>query len=110
MDSYPERVVILTRTLAAADATGEEVQSFPDPDPGTGEHWARIETASGGETLDAPRYSYTSRTLRFRHEVPLTAVDMVRLKDTGAECIVSGVWRERKKDGWGWQTVCTIQG
>lgn len=106
---YRERVVILTRVLAAADATGEEVESWPDPAEGEGEHWAKIEAPGSGETLDANRQSYTTMVLRFRHLVTLEAVDRVRLKATGAEYGVTGIHRERTAAG-GWQTVCSLVG
>lgn len=106
---YRDRVVILTRSLAAADDTGEEVESWAEPDPGTGEHWARLEAPAGGETMDANRQSYRTMTLRFRHVVPLEAVDRVRLKETGDEFGVTGVHKERSESG-GWQTVCSLIG
>lgn len=107
---YRTRVVILTRTLATSDETGEEVESWPDPAAGAGEAWAKIEATAGGETATDPRYSYRTLTLRFREAVTLAAVDKVRLKDTGDEYIVTGVWTERKAAGNGTQTVCSITG
>src|SRR5262245_27980087 len=91
---YRERVVILTRELATADAVGEEVESWPTPQPlGTGEHYAKFPAAGGAETADAPRGSYGTLTMRFRHEVPLTAVDKIRLKADARVFSVVGVWR-----------------
>lgn len=110
MVRYTERIVVLARTLAAADGVGEEVESWPDPDAGTNEHWAAIEASGGGESTDAPRQSYRTRTLRFRHEITLAAVDKVRFKATDEDWIVTGVWSEPKVDGWGFQTVCTVVG
>lgn len=106
---YRDRVVILTRTLAAADATGEEVESWPDPAAGTGEHWAKLEGPAAGETLDETRQSYQTITLRFRHEVTLAPVDMVRLKDQDTDWTVTAVWQERNESG-GWCTVCNAIG
>ncbi|HEY1191938.1 MAG TPA: hypothetical protein VGE74_30185 [Gemmata sp.] len=105
---YPDRIAILPRVLAAPDAPGEEVPSWPDPDPAQ-EHWARIEAPSGSETGDPPAGSSQSMVLRFRHVVTVAAVDHVRLKDTGDEFAVLGVWRERVTDGGrGFQTVALI--
>lgn len=105
---YRDYVLILPRVLADADATGEEVGSWPDPDPAEG-HWARIEAPGGSEGAAPPVQSGDSATLRFRHEAPVAAVDHVRLDDGGAEYAVTGVWRERSGCG-GWQTVCSISG
>lgn len=107
---YRTRVVILARALATADTTGEEVESWPDPDPGTGEAWAKIDATAGAETTDQPRYAYRTLTLRFREVVTLAAIDKVRFKDTGDEYTVTGVWTERRAEGNGSQTVCTLSG
>lgn len=103
---YPDRIEILPRVLAAADATGEEVESWPDPNPVQG-HWARIESASGSDGADAPRGSGAGLQLRFRHTVTIAAVDRLRVKDSQEEYGVTGVWRERAEDG-GWQTVVSL--
>ena len=106
---YKDRVVILTRTLASADGSGEEVESWPDPAPGTGTHFANIEQPASGETADANRQSFNTFRIRFRHAVALEAVDRVRIKDTGNEYAITGVTRERAPWG-GWQTVATVVG
>lgn len=107
---YRERVVILTRELASPDATGEEAESWPTPQPlGTGEHWAKFDGAGAGETADAPRQSFGTVALRFRHAVTLKAVDRVRLKEDGRVFVVAGVRRERAPWG-GWQTACELVG
>jgi head-tail adaptor len=107
---YRERVVILTRETASADATGEEVESWPTPQPlGTDEHWARFEGVGGGETTDAPRQSYGTLTLRFRNAVTVTAVDRIRSKEDGRVFAIGSVHRERAPWG-GWQTVCVLAG
>ena len=103
---YAELVLVLTRTLAAADGTGEEVESWPDPPSRTGRHWAKIEGPSGAETADATRASYDTLTVRFRHAVTIEAVDHFRLTENSAEYAVTGVSRERAPWG-GWQTVVT---
>lgn len=107
---YVERVIILTRSLAAADGVGEEVESWPDPTAGTNEHWAAIDGITGSESVDTLRQSARTITLRFRTEVTLEAVDMIRMKATEEDFTVTGVWRERRKDGPGFQTVCTMVG
>lgn len=104
---YQERVAVLPRVLAAADAPGEEVESWPDPVPAQ-EHWAVIENPTGFEASDTPKQSNNAMQLRFRHQIPLAATDRVRLKDSGDVWCVVGVWRERCTDAPGWQTVCTL--
>jgi head-tail adaptor len=104
---YKERVVILTRSLATIDSQGEEVESWPDPSAGTGEHWARWESPTGFETVDETRRSEVTANLRFRNKVTLAAVDHVRLKETSQEYAVVGVWLERGESGQ-WQTVCSV--
>jgi hypothetical protein len=109
--TYPDRVVILTRALAAAStgSLGERVESWPDPAAGTGEHWCRIESPGGGEQPTAVRQSTAALRLRFRHVVALAAVDRVRVKETEDVYAVVGVWRERAEHG-GWVTVCDLSG
>lgn len=106
--SYREWVTILPVQLAAPDATGEEVESWPDPPAVTTRHAARFEAAAGGETATAQRQTFRTHTLRFRHEVPLTAADKVSID--GTTYGVTGAWRERDKDGRGFQTVATLVG
>lgn len=96
------------RTLAAADATGEEVESWAAANP-VEQHWAMIEAPAAGETANAPRASFQTMRLRFRHEITLEAVDHVKIEDTSDEFAVTGVWRERSECG-GWQTVCSLAG
>jgi hypothetical protein len=103
---YRDRIAILPRVLAGADAPGEEVDSWPDPRPAR-EHWARIEAPGGDESNENPRGSGNSATLRFRTLVVLAAVDRVRIKETGDVYSVTGVWRERAENN-GWQTVCSL--
>lgn len=103
---YTDKVTILTRSLAAAATNGEEVESWPDPAAGTGQHYAKIEGPAAGETADATRAAFATLTVRFRHEVTITAVDHFRLNDGLAEYAVTGVRRERAPWG-GWQTVVT---
>lgn len=105
---YRDWVSIYPRTLADADATGEEVETWLEADPPS-QHWARIEAASGSEATAAPRQSGQGMQVRFRHEVELTAVDHVYLEEAGDEYAVTGVWRERSECG-GFQTVCSISG
>ena len=106
---YTERVVILRRTLAAADGTGEQIESWAEPEAGSGVHFAKVEASASSESLDANRQSATTRTLRFRHAVTLDAVDRVRLKASGEEYAVTGVHSEAAPWG-GTQTVCTLIG
>lgn len=106
-DTYPDRIAVLPRVLAAADATGEEVESWPDPTPAQ-EHWARIDSFTGTADGELPRGADERLRLLFRHLVTLAAEDRVRLKDTGDVYSVVGVWRERHPSGRGWQTVCSL--
>lgn len=106
--SYREWVTILPRTLANPDATGEEVESWPDPPADTTQHAARFDANSGGETTTTQRQTYRTLTLRFRHEVELTAVDKVRID--GTTYGVTGVWRERAAEHRGFQTLATLIG
>lgn len=103
---YRDRVAILPRVLASADATGEQVESWPDPNPAQ-EHWAEIETPNGSEASDTPKQSNNALRLRFRHLVTLAAVDRVRLKESDDVWCVVGLWRERSECG-GWQTVALL--
>lgn len=105
--TYPDRIAILPRVLASPDAPGEEVASWPDPDP-VQEHWARIESPTGTETGDPPAGSSQTMILRFRHVVTVATVDHVRLKDISTEYAVLGAWRERCTDAPGFQTVALI--
>lgn len=105
---YREWVTLLPRQLAAPDATGEEVESWPDPPADTTRHAAKFEAAAGGETAQAQRQTFRTLTLRFRHEVPLTAADKVVID--GTTYAVTGAWRERAREGRGFQTVATLIG
>lgn len=106
LGEYRDMVAILPRVLAAVDATGEEVESWPTPSP-VQENWARIESPGGTEASDTPKQSNSAMRLRFRHLVTLAAVDRVTLKETADTWAVVGVWRERSECG-GWQTVCSL--
>ncbi|HYH63684.1 MAG TPA: head-tail adaptor protein [Urbifossiella sp.] len=108
LGSYREWVTILPVQLAAPDATGEEVESWPDPPADTTRHAARFDAAAGGETAAAPRQTFRTHTLRFRCEVPLTAADRVEID--GTTYGVTGAWRERAAEGRGFQTVATLVG
>lgn len=103
---YRDWVLILPVSRAVADATGEEVESWPTPDPAT-PHAAMIEGPGGSETANNIRGSGQTFNLRFRHEVELYAVDRVQLSETDEVFEVTGVWREWNK---GWQTVCSVSG
>lgn len=103
---YRDLIEVLPRTLAAADAGGEEVASWPDPTPAQ-RHWARIESAGGSDSAAAPAGSGAGLQIRFRHLVTVAAVDRVRVRETGDVYGVTGVWRERDESG-GWQTLCTL--
>lgn len=105
---YSASVSRLPRTLAGADATGEEVESWTAASPAQ-THWAKIEGPNGSESTGAPRGSGDGMRLRFRHLITLNAVDHVHLNDIGAEYAVTGVWSERSECG-GFQTVCSIAG
>lgn len=105
---YLDWVLILPVSRAVADATGEEVESWPTPDPAV-PHAAKIEGPGGDEATSNLRGSGQGFNLRFRHEVDLYAVDRVQLSETDEVFEVTGVWRERLRGG-GWQTVCTVSG
>lgn len=105
---YREWVTILPRILASPDATGEEVESWPDPPADPTRHAARFEAVSGGETAQAQRQTYRNLTLRFRHEVPVEATDKLSIDDE--TYAVTGVWRERATEGRGFQTLASIIG
>lgn len=105
---YREWVTILPRTLAAPDATGEEVESWPDPPADTTRHAARFEVSAGGETAQAQRQTFNTFTIRFRGEVPLSAVDRVSIE--GEVYTVTAVWSERSEIGRGWQTLASLVG
>lgn len=105
---YKDRAEIYPRTLAAADAHGQEVESWAAADPAQ-KHWARIEAPAGSESAAAPVASGDGLTLRFRTLVTLAAVDHVYIAEAEAEYAVTGVWKERAECG-GWQTVCSLSG
>lgn len=104
---YKDHVERYVRTLAAADAQGEEVESWAAA--GTPEkHWAKIETPSGGEG-GVPVASFDGLRVRFRTLVTLLATDHVYVTESGDEYAVAGVWKERAEGG-GWQTVANLSG
>jgi head-tail adaptor len=107
--SYRDRVRILTRSLAAADGMGEEVESWPDPGAGNNEHWCRREQPAGGEAPQVPRQLTANLTIRFRKVVTIAAVDRVIVLPEGDVYAVVGTWRERAEDG-GWQTLAALSG
>ncbi len=106
LGDYRDMIQVFPRVLAAADAAGEEVESWPTPNP-VQEHWAKIEGPAGSEASDTPKQSNLFATIRFRHLVTIAPVDRVATKDTGDVYAVVGVWRERSECG-GWQTVCSL--
>lgn len=108
--AYRDWAVILPRVLAAADGTGEEVESWPDPPADPTSHAAQIEGPGGGEQVGPPRQSFDGLRLRFRCVVDLAAVDRVKLQETDDVYAVVGVWRDRAKEGRGWQTVADLAG
>lgn len=106
LGDYRDMIQVFPRVLAAADAAGEEVESWPTPAP-VQEHWAQIESPSGAEESDTPKQSKLFATIRFRHLVTVAAVDRLATKETGSVYAIVGVWRERSECG-GWQTVCAV--
>ena len=110
--SYRDWAVILPRSLAAADATGERVESWPDPPADATPHAGRIEAPGGSESGPAapPRQSGKGLRLRLLCYAVLAATDHVRLVATGEVYAVGGSWAERRADGRGWQTVCDLSG
>lgn len=107
---YRERVLILPRVLTKDAATLEDVEDWPDPPPGTPRHAAKIEGRAGAEALDENRQSWNTFNLRFRHVVPLAAVDCVWIAATETSYAISGVWTELLPAGGGKQTVCSVIG
>lgn len=105
---YRDWAVILPVVRAAADGTGEEVETWPDPPADPTEHAARLESPTGGEKTAPLRYSYPGGLLRFRCHVTVNAADQIRLVESGVTYSVVGVWLERSRDSRGWQTVCSL--
>lgn len=104
---YREAIVILTRSTAAADGTGEEVESWPEPAAGTPVSWAAIEGVGGSETSDPTRHAAGSITLRFRDGATIAAVDRFRVKATSETYRVTGVWKQRDETSFRLETWVT---
>jgi head-tail adaptor len=102
---YRLRVVVLTRTLAAQAANGEEAETFSDPAAGTNEYFAAVEALSGGEQiLQGLRQSTGGMRLRIKGEsIAVAASDRVKKKGTGEVFAVTGLWRN---DG---ETVLNVE-
>jgi SPP1 family predicted phage head-tail adaptor len=106
---YDTRVVVLTRSQAAENSYGERVESWPDPDQGTGEYWAKRVRLTGGEQLAAAvRQTVGTIGLAVQGEADVTVYDRIRIKATGVVYSVSDVWFDR--GGWETQLVCSLVG
>jgi head-tail adaptor len=103
---FVDRVTILTRTLAAADASGEEVESWPDPPPGTGRHAAELTQADSPDTRDnGLRQTGGAATIRIQGRPAVASVDRVRDEGSGTVYGIDSVRFDRPA----WETVlqCT---
>lgn len=91
------RIVRLARVLAAQSANGEEVESFPDPTPGSEEYFASREALSGGEQIvQGLRQSMGAMKLRIKgRAIAFDAFDRVKVKHTGEVFAVTSLYRDR---------------
>ena len=99
LGQYRYRIVILSRVLAAKNASGEEVESWPDPPSGLNEYWAARDTQTAGETItQGLRQTTGSMKLRIKSPgtqgLPIYETDRLRLKTTGVVYAIAGVTRE----------------
>jgi head-tail adaptor len=88
---YTERVRLLKRTLAAADATGQQVESWPETS-GDRWLWCRVEMLNGMERVAA---AGVQSNMAVRVSIPgrvmgIEAVD--RLKHLDAVYVIGGVF------------------
>lgn len=90
------RIVILRRVLGTPGGNNETPETWPDPDPGTGEYFASRETLSAGETIaQGMREPLGSMKLRIKgRAIPVDTADRIRKKYTGEVFNVVGVMRE----------------
>jgi hypothetical protein len=107
--TYRDRVRVFARTLAAAGASGEQVESWPDPGNGVSEYWGRVERPDGSEQLEPPSQSWVVQQFRFRGRATVASTDRLYLKATGLTYSIIGVWEDRAENGQ-WQTVCHLIG
>jgi head-tail adaptor len=104
---YRQRVVILARVLAAQGANGEEVESWPDPTPGTNEYQAAEESLTGGETIvQGLRQATGGKRLRIKGRfIAVNAYDRIKVKATGEYFAVTGMYRDLSNG----TTVLTVE-
>lgn len=103
---YDTRLVFLPRSVAAADAFGEEVESWPDPPSVTVEWWAAEVDPSAGEALiRAVQQTTGATTFRLPGDATgaLTTYDRVRAKVSAVVYSIDGIRFDRKT----WETVLT---
>jgi hypothetical protein len=92
---YDTRVVVLTRSQAAENSSGE--------------YWAKRVRLTGGEQLAAAvRQTVGTIGLAVQGEADVTVYDRIRIKATGVVYSVSDVWFDR--GGWETQLVCSLVG
>jgi hypothetical protein len=96
---FRHRIVILSRVLAPKNATGDEVESWPDPPAGQNEYWAARDTQTAGETIaDGLRQTTGAMKLRLKSPgtqgLPIYETDRRRMKVTGVVYAIAGVSRE----------------
>lgn len=102
---YNLRVVILRRVLGAKQPNGAHAETWPDPDPGSGEYFAARDSLTGGETiLQGVRNATGTMKLRIKgRAIPVDASDRLRKKYTGEVYEITGVAREEA------DTVLTVE-
>lgn len=93
---YRMRIVILTESRAAKGANGEEIPSWPDPEEGTGSHYAAVEQFAANEVIaQGQNHATGSKRLRIRGRfLPVTVRDRIRDKVSGEVFNVTGVVRD----------------
>lgn len=100
-----QRITVLSRTLAAADGFGEEVESWPDPPAGTGRYWAAFAPAVSPDSRDnGLRQSGGAATARVQGLAVVTSADRVRDEGSGTVYAIDSVYFDRAA----WETVLTL--
>jgi head-tail adaptor len=102
---FRKRIVILTVSRAAQGANGEEIGSWPDPDIGTNEYSAAVESFGANEIVaQGQAHAIGSKRLRIRgRSIAVTTADRIRDKVTGEVYAVSSVARDD------WDTIIDVE-
>ena len=106
LGEYDVRLVFLPRSVAAADAYGEEVESWPDPPSVTVEWWAAEAVGDAGEALvRAVQQTTGTKSFRLPGDATgsLTTYDRVRDKAAGVTYAVDAIRFDRRA----WETALT---